>query len=809
MLHDLRFAVRSLAKSPGFALAAVIILALGIGANSAIFSLVDAILFRPLPVPAPERVVRLFFTDGQSPDLGGSTLPFYQDLRDQASVFSGLAAYSPGNPIHFAVGGAPPERLFGGIVTGNYFQTLGVNPAAGRLLIPADDQQAAPVVVLSHQLWVRSFHSDPRVVGSAVRLNGQTFTIVGVTPPDFWGTNFDERAEVWVPMAMAHAALPQFDQKMITSNHFTWLDVIGRLRDGVSLPQAEAQVRSISKRRVGMPEKADPMIATLRPAAGVAGGTSDEAATMHTIARVLLAVVLVVLLIACADVAGLMLVRSERRRKEIAVRLAMGSSRNRVFRQLLMESLIIAGAAAIAALVVAVWCVRLFVAALPPNTPFAFSSTARVLDLRVLAATALTAIVAGIAFGVLPALRVSGQALLPAIRNEASRGSARSTLGRTFVIVQVTLAAVLLITAGLLLRTFRNARSVNPGFDPHGKVVASMDLAREGYAETDTAAVWARILERVRALPSIRGAALARTVPVQNSGMRNSVVVEGYYPPPGTHPNVNVNIITPGYFRTLGVPILRGRDFTDGDVKDGKAVAVINRAMADEFWPGRDPIGKYIGDVDAEVVGVVENVRERSLREPAAPSVYRPLTQFSMSGMTLLVDSDAPTSTVMAGLSAAIRDVNPDLPLFQLWTLEQKMGFALAQERLMAAMVGAFSLLALLLAAGGLYSVIAYATQLRRREFGIRMALGAERSRILRGVLGESVTLTVTGLLLGIAIAAAVTRFAQSLLFEVSPLDPSTFGAVAAVLLLAGLSAAQLPAYRAMSTDPANVLRHE
>ncbi|MEO8218829.1 MAG: FtsX-like permease family protein, partial [Acidobacteriota bacterium] len=486
-----------------------------------------------------------------------------------------------------------------------------------------------------------------------------------------------------------------------------------------------------------------------------------------------------------------------------------GSSRTRIVRQLLIESLIIAVAGASAALVVAMWCVRLFIAALPPDTPLSFSATARVLDTRVLMATAITAILTGIAFGALPALRATGRAVLPGIRNDSSRGSSRSRLGRAFVIVQVTLAAVLLITAGLLLRTLRNARSVNPGFDPRGKVVASIDLARQGYSKDAMPAVWARILEKVTAMPSIRGAALARTVPVQNSGMRISIVIEGYDPPPGTYPNVDMNIVTPGYFRTLGVPIIRGRDLAESDIKGGRDVAVINRAMADEYWPGRDPIGKYIGDVNAEVVGIVANVRERSLRAPAAPAVYRPLAQLSMSGMTLLVAGDGQPAALTAGLTSAVRQVDPDLPLFQVWTLEQKLGYALAQERLMAAMVGAFSLLALLLSAGGLYSVVAYATQLRRREFGIRMALGAERGRILRTVLKESVVLTLTGLVFGLGIAAGVTRFAQSLLFGVSPLDPMTFLIAGAVLLAAGLAAGQLPAIRAMSTDPANVLRHE
>ncbi|HVR41810.1 MAG TPA: ABC transporter permease [Thermoanaerobaculia bacterium] len=811
LLDDLRYAVRTLAKSRWFTLAAIAILVLGIGANTAIFSLVDTVLFRELPIEEPSRVVRLFAAGNDPGGLSSSSYPSYLDYRDQASSFDGLAAYSSGVGMSLAVGTAAPERVSGAIVTGEYFETIGVGPLLGRTITPEDARVRGEgaVVVLGHRLWEQRFGADPSALGRSVRINSRPFTVVGVAPRGFWGTDFDEPAQLWLPISMTGTAMPQFPVEMIDGRGFSWLDVIGRLAPGVSFGQAEAEVRAIGTSRAASQESRDPL-GTLRPAASVARGTGERSEVMTKISWILLGVVGVVLLIACADLAGLMLVRGGRREHEIALRLAMGSSRARVVRQLLVECVLLALVAALGSLVVAIWGVRAFVAALPPDSPFPFEMTARVIDLRVLLATAAIALLSGLAFGTLPALRAARADLVRSLRNEPARGSSRSRLGSAFVVIQVTLAGVLLVTAGLLVRTLGKMRDVDPGFDPAGRIVATVDLGSAGYALDAMPAAWERILAQTRSIPGVRAAGLARSVPVQRAVMRHSVSIEGYEPPPGVYPNVDFNLVSPGYFEALGLPVLRGRAITEADREGTPPVAVISRAMAEHFWPGRDPIGEWIGEVDAEVVGVVADVRNRTLRDPAPPTLYRPVAQtMAMSALTLLVESDRPPASMMHELSAAMRRLDPHLPLFSMRTLRQKLGYAVAQETLLAGLLGAFALLALVLSAGGLYSLIAYRTELRQKEFGIRMALGAERKAILAGVLRESLTLTLLGLAIGAAIAALVTRFAETLLFGISPLDPLTFGAVGLLLLAAGAAAGHLPARRAAGADPATILRHE
>jgi predicted permease len=815
-MSDVRYAVRALAGSPGFTCGAVVALALGIGANTAMFSLVDAVLFRPLPVQRPSELVRIFSSNEDHRDLSNQSYPVFTDYRDGSDAFAGLAAYADAEPAHLSTGTGKPERVVSALVTGSYFPLLRIRPELGRLLGEDDDRQRGghPVVVLSHATWRRRFGADPSVVGKSVRVNGHPFTVVGVTPAGFWGVGLTSLPELWIPLAMAAQVSPALAQNdAVWGRRLSWLDIVGRLKPDVTVAQAQAHLDVIAARRASgqPPGERDRWAAVVSATQAALDPYSGERATART-SWILLGVVALVLLIACVNASGLMLVRAERRQRELAIRMAVGASRARIVRQLLAESLLLSAMGGLAGLLVAAWGADLVDASdllVPADlaTPL--------LDPRVLAFTTLVAVSASVLFGLLPALRASRTDLIPALKREASSLSWRArrvSLRHAFAVAQVALSIVLLAGTGLPLRTLHNASRVDPGFQAERALVASFDLARQGYRPQQGAAVLDRLLVRARSLPGVEAAALARNVPVSSSGMRISLRPEGFTSDP--EPHVDYNVVTPGFFQALGIPFLSGRDFEERDAQAAPGVAIVNDAFARRFWPDGDAVGRRLGGLgpgggEAVVVGVVRTAKYRSLREDPRPVVYVPLRQAYLPRMTIVLRGAVHPDALVQPLAAAVEGLDPDLPLFAVRPLRDQLAAALARERALARLFGAFGALALVLAATGLYSVVAYGAELRTREFGIRMALGADPRSVARLVQGQGLALAAVGLVLGLAACLPLTRAIERLLFGVTPLDATTLAAAAALLLSTCLTAVHVPARRATRVDPATALRAE
>ena len=817
-MRDIRNAVRTVARNPRFAILFVATVALGIGTSVAIFTAVDAVLFRPLAVRDAGSLVRIYATDTEGLETSNSSYPVYADYRDGASSLEGVAAFDDAEPLHLTTGGGQAERIVGAVVTGNYFDVLGVRASRGRLLTAEDDRApgGSPVVVLSDRLWRSRFDASPSAVGSVVGINGHPFTVVGVAPRGFTGVNLESLPDLWVPTAMVDQALPELaEDQVLTTRNLSWLDVVARLKPGVSIAAAQSELDVLAKRRAaGQPkDHADPM-ASVRSAAEFAAGYGRAEA--RRVSWLLLGMAGLVLLIACADAAGLLLLRGEGRRREIGVRLAVGASRRQIATQLFAESLVLAGLAAVAGLLLAIWSSDALVSAVPPEFALPMGAALSALDPRSVAFAAGAALVSALLFGLLPAIRAGRLDVARALKaGDGSGGPARTLLRDGLVVAQIVLTVVLLVGAGLMGRTLAREASVSPGFEAAGRLEASMDLARQGYDRPRRDAFFDDVLRRASALPGVRSAALARTVPIQSAGMRTTIESDGYTAVPGEFPAADLNLVSPGYFRTLGIRLLAGRDFDDGDRRDGAAVAIVNEAMAKKFWPGRNPIGRRIMNlgpkgVGGEVVGVVADVRYRSLRRPADPTVYVPRAQFSMPRMTLIVEAaNGDAAALQRPLQAIVAGLDPALPLFHVRTLSEKLGLALGQTRVIAALVGVFAALALLLAAAGLYGVVSYATQRRTREFGIRLALGASAGSVRRLVLSKTGRLAVAGLAVGLGAAAAASRLASHLLFGVSPWDPVSYAAAAVLLAAAALAASVLPARRAGRVDPMTSLRSE
>ena len=815
MGRSMSLAMRRMSQSPSLTLAVVLTLALGFGANVTIFSLVDAVLFRPLPLPDADQLVRIIPRDPQAPDLNVSSYSVYTDYGEQAQSFAALAAFSDIRPVHLARGGERPERLDAMLVTGSFFGALGARPLLGSLLSPADDSTGAPaVVVLSESLWRRTFGADPHVVGGTILLNQHPFAVVGVVPGSFVGPVLEARPDLWVPVSKVAEAAPTYSVfQPLTRRGFSWLHLVGRLRPEVTVAGAGAEIEAIGRRRAAQQDEGrkDP-VAEVVPAAAAAfdPGRGDALTRMSWI---LLGVVAAVLLIACAVVSGLLLVRLERRQRETAIQVALGISRRRLGAELLVESLLLSALGAAAGLLVSGLARRILSTQIPADLPVAVEAASSLADPRVLVFTAVASVVVGLLFGLAPALRAVRTAPAVVLKGQGPGASRRGLAVRNaFVVVQVALSTVLLIAAGLLLRTLGKASAIEPGFQPEGAVTASFDLAQQGYDEAAGARFAQQLLERLQQSPGIRSAALAQSVPVSPLLMGLSFQVAGYSPPDGQPLVADIDAVTPGYFETLGIPLLRGRDFTPLDTATSPPVVIIGDTMARRFWPGKDPIGQRLGDVAPEgalIVGVVADVKAESLRDSQGPMFYLPLAQFYSPRLSVVVRSPGDPRLAQRELVEAVASLDRHLPLFDLQTLSQRLAEALARERTVAGLFSAFGLLALVLAVGGLYSVISHATELRTREFGIRMAMGSDAGGVQRLVLRQGLVIALAGLFLGLLAALALTSWLSSLLVEVSATDPATFAAIALLLVLAALLACLVPAHRATRVDPMLALRRE
>ncbi len=818
-MNDIRNASRQLLRNPGFTAFAVLALALGMGVNSVMFSLVDAVLFRPLPVARPEELVRIGMTDARGLSLGGVSHPQLKDLQREVEALSGLAGMSSGSEVNLSVGDEPVERVIASSISGNFFDVLGVRPAAGRLLGPQDDQWpgAHPVLVVSEAFWKRRFGGDPGLVGRPVRINMRAFTVVGVAARGFHGANLDSVPDLWVPLTMAAEMSPNLAQfKPFERRGFTWVEMVGRLRKGASAATALSQITAINtriSRELGISTQGDRYDRFLVTPLSDALFEPSRRAEVLKSSRLLIGVTLLVLLTACAVAAGLLLVRGEQRQRELAVRLAVGASRGRIVRQLLAESLLLSAGAAVLGLLLANWGAGVFLRVAPDAFPLPAAAATPVLESRVLWFTGGLALLSTIVFGLLPAWKVSRPDLAEAMKREggpSSAGSHTFSLRSGFVVVQVALSTVLLVGAGLLLRTIGEASRADLGFDPDHALVVSIDVSKSGYDPARGAQFYSELLEAVRGLPGVRGAALSRHVPVQGAGMITTVTLSKA-PAAGREPEVAFTPVSPGFFEAMGIRLEQGRDFTRADA-NGPSILIVNRAFADKFWPGRDALRERIlnfGEKGAETIGVAANVKQTSLRESREPMIYVPDSAFYVPNTNLLVRTTGDPRAVLPAVRDVVRRLDRHVPLFRVRTLRDHVAEALGQERLTAAMLSAFGLLALFLAAIGLYGVMAYTTQIRGREFGIRLALGASPAVLSRLVLRQGATLAGVGLAIGLVAAAGAGRLLASMLFGVSPTDGATFIAIPAVLLPVALLASAVPARRAARVDPIRTLRME
>ncbi|HXG68903.1 MAG TPA: ABC transporter permease [Blastocatellia bacterium] len=811
LIQDLRFGIRRLLASPGFTFIAILSLALGIGANTAIFSLVNTILLRPLPVAQPEQVVAVNQVDLRNPSgFANFSYPNYVDFRDRNEVLSGMYAHRF-VPLSLSRGGNN-ERVWGYLVSGNYFDVLGVSAFKGRLFSQEDDRApgAHPVAVVSYGGWQRRFGSDPDLVGKTILLNGHTFTVIGIAPENFTGTELIFTPEIWVPMMMARQIEP--GSNWLERRGTGVLFAGGRLKPGVTAAQAEAALNVLSEQLAReYPSTNEDKGIQLTPPGLIIPQFRNS---VISFAGVLMATVGLVLLIACANLANLLLARASARRKEIAIRLALGAGRLRLIRQLLTESVLLALMGGLVGLLLALWLVDL-IAAFRPPIDFPLTIALQV-DYRVLGFTLLLSFATGVLFGLAPALQATKPDLVPALKDETgAAGYRRSRLRNSLVVAQVALSLILLIAAGLIVRSLQHVQMIGPGFETERAIAMSVDPGLQGYTRERGQEFYRQLIERVEALPGVRSATLASYLPLGLNVNTNGIYIEGQPPTRGAEtPEALTSNVGPRYFETMGIPLVAGREFTERDKPDAPLVAVVNETFARRFWPGESAVGKRFsfsreGGPFMEIVGVAKDGKYFSLGEAPAMFAYISLSQVHESSATLVVRTAADPQSLVAAIRREIQQLDANLPVFDVKTLDEHMSLSLFPMRIGAAVVGSFGLLALTLAAIGIYGVMAYSVSRRTREIGIRMALGAERRDVLRMIVGQGMKLASVGMGIGLLGALALTRLMSSVLYGVSATDVMTFTIVTLMLTLIVLLACYIPARRATKVDPMIALRYE
>ncbi|HKV25237.1 MAG TPA: ABC transporter permease [Candidatus Acidoferrum sp.] len=805
--HDLRFAVRILRKNPLLSVVAVVTLALGIGANSTVFSWANATLLDPIPGMAdPAHVVSLFA--GTPGRISSISYPDYRDLRAHNSSFSGLTGFSLW--AMSITEGDRPERIWGALVSSNFFTVLGVRPLLGRGFSDSEESApgGAPVAVISYRLWQTRYHADPRVLGQTIPLNKHLFTIVGVTPPQFQGSFTALRSDIWLPISMQPQVMP--GRSRLNSRDDTWLNIYGRLLPGVSRERAQSEISVVFLRIAQQfPDSHQSFNQiTLFPLWRAPGANSIFSIVMP----MLLAVAGLLLLLTCANVANLMLVRASARVKELALRLSLGASRARLVRQLLVEGALLAIAGGAAALLLTRWDSRYFMS-MAPQSDLPIWVNVR-LDHRVLLFTFAVSVATALLFGILPALRASSTSPITALKNESSSlsgGRAKARLSRILAVAQIALSLLLLISASLFLQSFRKAQQFFPGFNPNNVFLASYDLFPNGYDSKSGLALDRQILEQVYAVHGVQSAALADWVPLGFSSHSATFLPDGYAPHKHEVLDAGFTAVSPRYFFTIQLLLLRGRDFSSQDVSDSLPVAIINSYLANRYYPGRDALGSRIqfDGIWRTIVGIAQDSKYYSLQEPPQPFVYLPLSQSYSPQLSVHVRTAGSPLASSQSIQRAVHQANAELPLFDVGTLKQRIQAASTIQLVAAPASGVLGLLALILAAVGIYGVIAYTTSLRTQEIGIRMALGAQRSDVLRLILRDGLIVTSAGILLGCAAALLFMRLASSALFGVSGFDPATFLGIPALLVAVIFVACYLPARRAMRLDPIFALRHQ
>lgn len=811
-LQDLRYALRQLRKSPGFALVAVITLALGIGANTAIFSVVNGVLLRPLEFPDADRLVRVWHVPPPKSFPGMATFSVsaanYLDWERQNHVFDGMAIYT----FHgFTLTDSDkPEQVDGCAATSGFFSTLGVQPMLGRVFLPEEDQPGhSNVVVLSHRFWQEHFGSNPAIVGHDIKMDGQSYLVDGVMPASF---QFPDFAQMWTPMAWTDK------EKAVRGEHHSV--VIARLKRGIDLKQAQAEMNTISSRlEQQYPEDDKGWGALVVPL------HDDMVSDVRPALLVLLGAVAFVLLIASVNVANLALAKTFSRQKEIAIRTALGANSTRVLRQILTESVVLALLGGALGLTFAHSGIRLIMAFLADKLPHSIEVG---LDAKVLAFTAAISVAAGILAGVLPALRLTRSNVSQSLKQGLGRTDSDSSGYRTrsiLVVSEVALSLILLVGAGLMIRSFQRLHGVNPGFDSRNVLTMTAMVSRAKFpVPAQQINFFEQVLQRVRTLPGVEAAGVVDDIPLDNGGSHQPVAIEGRPTlPMSEQPEVDVRLISPGYMSALHIPILRGRDVSDTDVAGRPAAILISESMARQFWPGEDALGKrltmtFFPDAVREVVGIVGDVKLDGLDQtrPSA-TLYFPLDQVSVPSnggwssfpMTLVVRSASGSARLVSAVSNALHEVDHEMPLRDIQTMDDLVANSLTQQRFNMLLLGAFAGLALLLAAVGIYSVLSYSVKRSVREIGIRLALGAQLDDVLRMVVFEGMKPVLLGVAVGIAGALALGRVLSTLIYEVKPTDPITFAAVTALLAMIALMASIIPAYRATKVDPMVALRYE
>jgi putative ABC transport system permease protein len=806
LLQDVRYAVRMLMKKPGFTAIAIITLALGVGANTAIFSVVNAVLLEPLPYGEPDRLVWVSHEDTFTP-------ADFLDYRDQNQTFEQIAAFI-GWGVNLT-GKTEPERVSGALVSPGFFSVLGVPAFIGQTFSPEQEQSAsARFAVLSYGLWERRFGSDASIVGSAITLNGESFTVVGVMPRDFRHPRGE--AEVWGLARQVIPELPFRSPNLSQNRNLHYLHVIGRLKPQVSIGEAQAEMETITLR-----------LEQKYPDTNI--GAHVQLATMqeHVVGDVklplmiLLGAVGFVLAVACANVANLMLVRASGRQREIAIRTALGARRLRIVRQLLTESLLMALLGGGLGLLLALWGTDLLLAVSPGALPRLRDIS---LDGRVLGFTLLTTLITGAIFGLAPALQASKPDLNESLK-EGSRGTGSSARGarirNVLVIIETALSLVLLVGAGLLINSFLRLESTDPGFKAEGALMMRLSLSGDRYAEGKSqAAFYKQLLERVETLPGVESAGAIEVAPIFSRGaFYGFITPEQPQPTPEQRRELSSGFhsVSPNYFNAMGTPFFAGRDFNEADTAESAQVVIINQAMAERFWPGESPLGKrisYGSNADnqptwVEIVGIVGDVRHVGLDTEATPEAYVPYTQAPYRYMSVMIR----TATDPAGLVAAVRSqvqaIDPQQPVYDFKTMEEVIGDSLAKRRMNMLLIAIFAGVALVLAAVGIYGVMSYSVTERTREIGIRVALGARMSDVLRLVVRQGMTLALIGIAAGLVAALLLTRLIESLLYKVSATDLLTYAVITLLLAAVALVACYIPARRATKVDPMIALRYE
>jgi len=815
LLQDFRFALRQFKKSPGFALTTILTIALGIGGTAAIFSLVNTVLLRPLPFPEPDRIMSVASRNDRTPGPRGNvgaplSYPDFFDWRSQNKSFSALASFHDNDFTMTGIG--EPKHLTGHVVAADFFRILGVSPALGRGFNRDDEKPGVHVVVLSHSLWESAFGSASDIVGRSVTLDNKSYTVVGVMPQGFEFPIQNPAPMLWT--SLGDDGYDPAGQPMTAERGAHFLAVIGRLNPGVTSDQAQADLEVIARNlSTQYPDSNRHFVGAV-----VTTELENLVGDTRPALRILFGAVTFVLLIACANVAGLLLARASRRRSEFAVRAALGASRGQIVRQMLVESVALGLCGGVVGIVFAIGLLRVLLQLVPSDVPRLGQVS---VDGSVLAFATFISVITGLLFGVLPAWRTSLVNPSSAMRDggrTASSGRGQHRLQNSLVVAETAVGLVLLVASGLLIHSFVRLLQVDPGFDRRNVLIASLSLPDSRYTSAQYVQFYNQLLPRVRALPGVQSASAGWPLPLTNTGMRISFDIEGHPLPQGDRNVARVSIAAPGFFETMRIPILRGREFLDTDDAKANPVVIVSQAFARKYFSDVDPIGKHITpgfsdgtvkSVPREIIAVVADVKSSQLSEDVTPEYYLAFAQAAGLSPKLVIRATVDPVSLIAPLRGQLAEIDKNLPLYDVKTMDSLVSESAAQSRFHALLLSCFAAIALLLSAIGLYGLLSYLVVQRTLEIGVRIALGAQRSSVLTMILRRGLTLAVIGLAIGIALSVMLTRLISGMLFGVRPSDPLTFVAVSLVLLLISLLASSVPAYRAATLDPMRTLRDQ